>query len=302
MTDDKSKRKALGRGLGALIPKNAASTAAPVKPDGTDASRAYFYCNVGDIRPNVGQPRRHFDEAALQELAQSISESGLIQPLVVRKVRDHYELIAGERRWRASKLAGLSEVPVVVRELADDEAFVLALVENIQRQDLNPIEEAAAYQRLLEEYKLTQQAVADKVGRSRPVVANALRLLTLPSAVRDKLSSGELTTGHAKILVTLPADEAIELAEIIVRHELSVREAEDLARQSKDASDTLEKKPVKPLYRDDVHVRDIAQRLQTKLGTRVMVKDRKGKGRIEIHYDNYDVLDAVLEYLKAKED
>lgn len=284
MTDEKLvKRKALGRGLGALIPASA-----------TGEKRDYFMCRIADIHPNTTQPRRHFDEAALNELAQSISESGLIQPLVVRQVNGSYELIAGERRWRASKLAGVTEVPVVVRELAESQAFLLALIENIQREDLNPIEEAAAFQRLIVEFSMTQQDVAEKVGKSRPSVANALRLLNLPESVRDLLASGQITPGHAKILVSLSAEEAEELADIIVRHELSVREAEELARQTH--AGQKPKAPKAP-FRDDVHVRDIAEKLQNLLGTKVKLKDRKGKGYIEIHYENYDILQAVLERL-----
>ena len=285
MADEKLvKRKALGKGLGALIPSSARGE-----------RRDFFMCRVDDIHPNASQPRRHFDEAALNELAQSIGESGLIQPLVVRQVGGLYELIAGERRWRASKLAGVAEVPVVVRELADSAAFLLALIENIQREDLNPIEEASAFQRLVDEFAMTQQEVADKVGKSRPAVANALRLLNLPATVRDLLASGQLTTGHAKILVTLSAEEAEELADIIVRHELSVREAEELARQARTGAKT--KEATKSPFRDDVHVRDIADKLQSLLGTKVKLKDRKGKGRIEIHYENYDILQSVLERL-----
>jgi ParB family chromosome partitioning protein len=288
MTDEKPlKRKALGKGLGSLIPAS--------KIDRRD----YFMCRLDDIQPNESQPRRHFDEVALEELARSIEESGLIQPLVVRQVNGLYEIIAGERRWRASRLAGVTEVPVVVRELADSQAFLLALVENIQREDLNPVEEAMAFKRLVDEFSMTQQQVSDKVGKSRPAVANSLRLLSLPASVRTMLASGQITAGHAKILVTLPAEEAEELADIIVRHELSVREAEELARQARKAAEPVV--PPNSKFRDDVHVRDIAARLQTLLGTRVKVKDRKGKGTIEIHYANYEVLQAVLEQLGAAE-
>ncbi len=288
MTDEKPlKRKALGKGLGSLIPAS--------KVDRRD----YFMCRLDDIQPNESQPRRHFDEVALEELARSIEESGLIQPLVVRQVNGVYELIAGERRWRASRLAGVTEVPVVVRELADAQAFLLALVENIQREDLNPVEEAMAYKRLVDEFSMTQQQVSEKVGKSRPSVANSLRLLSLPVSVRDMLASGQITAGHAKILVTLSPEEAEELADIIVKHELSVREAEELARQTR--AGTTPEPPVVPKYRDDVHVRDTASRLQTLLGTRVKIKDRKGKGTIEIHYANYEILQSVLEQLGVAE-
>lgn len=309
MSDEKPKRSVLGRGLGALIPTSAGAAGVAAAGGGAgskDERREFFRCAVADIRPNASQPRRHFDEEALRELGQSIAESGLIQPLVVRQVGSFYELIAGERRWRACQLVGITEVPVVVRELADEHAFVLALVENIQREDLNPIEEALAYQRLMDEFSMTQQAVAEKVGKSRPAVANTVRLLNLPSAVRDMLASGQLTTGHAKILVAMPADEAEELAHLIVAHELSVREAEELVRQAKSSEEAApepEKTPAKKSpFRDDVFVRDVSEKLQSRLGTRVKVKDTRGKGRIEIHYDNYDVLQSVLDLLDVKID
>jgi len=282
--DDKPKKRALGKGLGALIPNTSEAPA---------TRKDFLLCDVNLIDPGPGQPRRHFDEAALQELAQSIRESGLVQPLVARLEGERYQLIAGERRLRASKLAGLKEVPLVVREISDKDAFVLALVENIQRQDLNPIEEASAFARLIEDHGLTQQETAERVGKSRSAVANAVRLLALPPTIRDYLIQGLLTPGHAKILVTLPEEEAEELADIIVRHEYSVREAEELVRQSKSAP----KEKVQVKHRDDTLVRDVVSRLQSALGTKVKIKDRNGKGRIEIHYANLEVLQSVLDRL-----
>lgn len=291
--EEKPKKRALGKGLGALIPS------APAGQEQAPAQRDYLLCKIELIDPAPGQPRRHFDEKALEELAQSIRESGLVQPLVARQVDGRYQLIAGERRWRASKIAGLREVPVVVRELSDKDAFVLALVENIQRQDLNPVEEAAAFARLMEEFELTQQDVAERVGKSRSAVANAVRLLQLPESIREYLIQGLLTPGHAKILVTLPEDEAIELAEIIVRHEYSVREAEDLVRQAK----INPRVPgVAPKERDDALVRDLSSRLQSVLGTRVKIRDKNGKGRIEIHYANLDILQSVLDKLISEDE
>lgn len=293
--EEKPKKRALGKGLGALIPS------APAGQVDTPVQRDFLLCKIDLIDPAPGQPRRHFDEKALEELAESIRESGLVQPLVARQVDGRYQLIAGERRWRASKMAGLTEVPVVVRELSDKDAFVLALVENIQRQDLNPVEEAAAFARLMEEFELTQQDVAQRVGKSRSAIANAVRLLHLPDSIREYLIQGLLTPGHAKILVTLPEDEAIELAEIIVRHEYSVREAEDLVRQAK-TNPRVAGGQTGVKERDDALVRDLSSRLQTMLGTRVKIRDKNGKGRIEIHYANLDVLQSVLDKLSLDEE
>lgn len=283
------KRKALGKGLGALIPA------------GSGTRRAYMMCSVSQISPAANQPRKSFDDAGLEDLARSIEASGLIQPLVVRSVEpDRFELIAGERRWRACKLAGVDEVPVVVKDVDDEEAFVLALVENIQREDLNPVEEATAYQRLLDRPGSTQQKVATEVGKSRSAVANSLRLLNLPDQVQSLVAQGSLSAGHARSLVTLPTEESIELADIMVKHNYSVREAEELVRESRLADQEEEPAPQekperKSRYRDDAQVREVAERLQEALGTKVVVKDRRGSGRIEIHYSDYDVLQDVLE-------
>lgn len=293
--DEKPKKRALGKGIGALIPGGSG----PQERTETEPRRRDFLlCDIDLIDAHPGQPRRFFDEDALSELAQSIRESGLVQPLVARAQGSRYQLIAGERRLRASKLAGLKQVPVVVRELSDKDAFVLALVENIQRQDLNPVEEASAYARLVEDHGLTQLELSEKVGKSRSAVANSLRLLGLPESVRDYLIQGLLTTGHAKILAALSQEEAEELAEIIVKHEYSVREAEELVRQSKAGNLT---KPAPAAVRDDALVRDLVGRLQTALGTKVKIKDKNGKGRIEIHYANIDVLQSVLDRLIEEE-
>ncbi len=292
--EKRGRRKALGKGLGALIPQKSETQ------NGFD--RTFAFVPVDSIRPAAEQPRKNFDPAALAELAQSIEASGLIQPLVVRAIGDEYELIAGERRWRACQQAEIEEVPVVIKELSDKEAFTLALVENVQREDLSPLEEALAYRRLIDEFDFTQQTVADEVGKSRSAVANALRLLNLPESVRAHLEAGDLTAGHARSLAALPDEEAVELAEIMVRHGYSVREAEELVRESKvpgeeeEAAANSNSSPA-ARYRDDAQVRRVTEELQRALGTRVKVKDRHGKGRIEIHYDNYEVLQDVLDRL-----
>lgn len=285
------RRRALGRGLGALIPRQQSGPSA----------REYQYLAVESIHPAGAQPRREFDPAALEELARSIEQSGVIQPLVVRVVERGYELIAGERRWRAAQLAGKSEVPAVVKEVSDAEAFALALVENVQRQDLNPIEEASAFARLLEEFGFTQDELAQQVGKSRSSIANSVRLLTLPQAVCDMVARGELSPGHARTLVGLPAQVARRLATRIIRTNLTVREAEKLARAMKAQEGSAEEqggeRGATPRFRDDAQTRHITNRLQQALGTRVKLRDKNGRGRVEIFYDDYEILQAVLDRL-----
>lgn len=283
----RQRRRALGRGLGALIPRQQ-QTANP---------REYQYLPIDQIRPAEVQPRRDFDEAGLRELADSIEESGVIQPLVVRQAEDGYELIAGERRWRAAQMAGEEQVPAVVKEVTDAEAFALALVENVQREDLNPMEEASAFARLLEEYEFTQSELAQQVGKSRSSIANAVRLLTLPQTVCDMVASGELSAGHARALVGLSSDIARRLATRIVKKGLSVREAEQLAKSMKEQGEPEPKPAKKPTYREDAQTRHITEQLQHKLGTKVKLRDKHGKGKVEIYYDDYEVLQAVLDRL-----
>ncbi len=283
----RQRRRALGRGLGALIPRQQQA----------GNPREYQYLDIEDIRPAESQPRRDFDEAGLRELSASIEESGVIQPLVVRQVDDGYELIAGERRWRAAQMAGEEQVPAVVKEVSDAEAFALALVENVQREDLNPIEEASAFARLLEEYDFTQETLAHQVGKSRSAIANAVRLLTLPQAVCDMVAAGELSAGHARALVGLEPDVARRLATRIVKKGLSVREAEQLAKAMKGTGSPEPKRASKPTYREDAQTRHITEQLQHALGTKVRLRDKHGKGKVEIFFDDYEVLQAVLDRL-----
>jgi ParB family chromosome partitioning protein len=294
------KRNALGRGLAALIP-GAPIPSAPALTTGiasrrpSDGTRTIA---VEEIHPSPGQPRTRFDDARLDELAASIKTQGIIQPLIVRtRVDGGYELIAGERRWRAAQRAGLHEVPAVVRDVAPTQAFEMALVENLQREDLNPLEEAAGYQRLIEEFGYTQEQLSERVGKDRSTVANALRLLRLPDSVRGLLAEGRLSMGHARALLGLEVASAMEkMARKIVASELSVRRVEELVRRSRDGKAP---EPAAPAPRTpSTSARDLAMRLTRTLGTRVEVLEvGKERGQIAIHYHSLDQLDALLERL-----
>ena len=276
------KRPALGRGLSALIP-DAAPPAANERALDIDSDL---------LRPNPRQPRTSIDEARIDELAQSIRANGIIQPIVVRKVDGAYEIVAGERRWRASQRAGLLKVPVVVRDIPDERLLAVALIENIQREDLNPIEEAHAYRRLADEYRLTQEQIADAVGKDRSSIANYVRLLKLPQDVRANVGSGALSMGHARALLGL-ADEAAQLrvARDVLARNLSVRETEALVKKAG------EPEPVKAAVEKDVHTRAAEERLRFALGTRVrIVRKRKG-GHVEIDFGSEDELQRIFELL-----
>ena len=280
-------RRALGRGLDALLGERTPLSSSP----GSD--RALLLCAVDEIRPSSSQPRLRIDEARLEELAASIRQQGVIEPLLVRRDPSGtgFLLIAGERRWRAAQRAGLREVPVVLRDATPSEAFELALVENLQRQDLDPLEEALAYRQLIHEHGLTQERVAERVGKERSTVANALRLLDLPEAVRRLLESGQITAGHARALLALrSADRMIALSAEVVRRGLSVRATEALVRSDGRAAP----KTVTP----SVAVRDLEARLRARFATRVRLRTRDGgRGRIEIVYHSLDELDRLLELM-----
>ncbi len=289
----------LGRGLSSLI----STPSTPSRDEG-----GFFECELDRIDPMDGQPRRHFDHEALDELAQSIAEAGIIQPLVVRRGEgDRFVLVAGERRWRAARQAGLSAVPVVVREITDDDAFALALIENIQREDLNPIEEALAYQRLIDEHHFTQAQLAQRVGKNRSTVANALRLLNLPAGVRDFVVNGELSPGHARAV--LAVDEPMQplLAERIITEQLNVRQAEDRARVIKEGGSPDGKRPRAARPASDAapapelrpQLKQVERRLVEHFGTRVRIlPEREGGGTIEIAWADDDALQAILDVLE----
>ncbi len=285
--------RGLGRGLDALL---------AVRPAERKTATGYgegnvFNCPIEKVRPQKGQPRQHFDPDALEELAQSIREHGLIEPLVVRRVGagDDFEIVAGERRWRAAQRAGLRELLVVVRDVSAREAYELALIENIQREDLDAIEFAEALDRLIKEHGYSQETIAQRVGKDRSTIANALRLLKLPGRVRELVIQGELSEGHARALLGAPDDLTLAtLADKVVKGRLNVRQTEALVRAAKQAKVEGDgrKKPTK-----SASVRDLEQRIERKLGTRSEVRDRDGKGEIVVHYASWDELDRILELL-----
>ncbi|HEY2387287.1 MAG TPA: ParB/RepB/Spo0J family partition protein [Candidatus Binatia bacterium] len=290
-------RKPLGRGLNALIP-GATKPVIPPLSTAPETSEVEQRVAVDRIQPNPRQPRTEFDEAALQELAASIRTQGIIQPLLVRPSPANdgdYELVAGERRLRAARLAGVREVPIVVRELSDRESLELALVENIQRDDLSPLEEAAAYQRLIDDFGHTQEDIATRVGKSRPAIANAIRLLKLPESIRRELSRGRLTAGHARVLLSLDsADAQLRAARQILARQLSVRDTERLAssRNKKSAAANASGR--------DPHRAALERELAASLGTRVRIVPGRRGGRIEIEYYSNEELQGLAERLSKR--
>ncbi len=284
-------KRVLGRGLGALIGGGEKAAPAPV----ADRSREkYLLCPVGDISPNRTQPRKHFEEAALKELSDSIREKGVIEPLIVRRDSGGFELIAGERRWRASKMAGLAEVPVVVIDATDEESLEFAIIENIQREDLNAIEEAEAYRSLATKFNLSQEEVAKRVGKERATVANYLRLLKLPPEVKDELVKGSISMGHARAILSVEGHGAqTELCRRIITKGLSVREAEALANNGPGKARGKTRRPEGSAHSE------LEQELREIFGTRITLKDKSGKGRVEISYFSVDERERVIDMLRT---
>jgi len=283
----KRKKLALGRGLGALIPDG------DTGPNPTDD---YFLCDIGLIRPNRFQPRRDFSEGDLEELVGSIREQGVLQPLIVRKSEPGFELIAGERRLRASRRAGLTQVPVVVKAVSDDQLLELSLVENIQRADLNPMEEADAYHRLITQFHLTQDQAAARVGKSRSAVANFLRLRQLPEQIKESIVARKLSMGHARALLSSenPAQQLTAWRAVIAKG-LSVRETEDLMRRLK----AEKKAPRVSLKSSDAsYLTSLAEDLARQLGTKVTIRTSGRQGRIEIEFYTNDDLDRLIARLR----
>jgi ParB family chromosome partitioning protein len=282
----KQKRPALGKGIGALL-----SSAAQ------EGGKKYFSCPIEDLKPHHRQPRKTFDDGKMTELIASIKEKGIIQPLVVRRQDDYYQIIAGERRWRAAQKVGLESVPVVIQNVTEDWALEIALIENIQREDLNPLEEAGAYHHLMESFDLLQEEVAKRVGKDRSTVANALRLLRLPEKVKNDLIEGRLSMGHARTLLALPDEEDIlEASEEIIRKKLSVRETEKLVKKIKKMFGTKSEKPASA-KEIDPNILELENNLRQQLGTQVKLHPNNKGGRIEISYYDQTELSRILELL-----
>ena len=283
------KKQALGRGLDALIPDMEASDLEP---------RSFFYCDIDSIRPNPYQPRRRLSGQELKDLSDSIKEKGIIQPIVVRTVPTGYELIVGERRWRAGRLAGLKQVPVVVKDVSGAEMVEMALVENIQRQDLNPLEKAEAYYRLIKEFKLTQEEVAKRVGQDRSTVANFLRLRNLPQPIQTDIVNNTLSMGHARALLGVETlAQQKEVWRRIVSKSLSVRAAEALVKKLKDHKPRTSS--AKARSSEDVYIESLADDLTRHLGTRVRIIRRGKRGRLEIEFYSYENLEQLIAKLRA---
>ena len=292
-----SKKRSLGRGLDALLGASEAAQAAeaPVARVAADPDRTLKELAVDLIQRGKYQPRRDMEPESLQELADSIKVQGVMQPIVVRPISDRkYEIIAGERRWRATQLAGLDTIPAVIRDVPDEAAIAMALIENIQREDLNPIEEAASLQRLQQEFDLTQQEVADAVGKSRSTVTNLLRLMSLQEDVRRLVEHGDLEMGHARALLGLEGGDQSHAAAQVVGKGMSVRQTEALVRNMLAAKDKPPQK--KPL---DPNIRHLQDDLAQRLGTRVQIQhSAKGKGKLVLNYSSLDELDGILAHIK----
>lgn len=280
---------ALGKGLGALLPEF-----------GQAESKAFLYCGIEEIIPNRSQPRKHFDESKLQELAESIKEKGILEPLIVRKTDQGYELIVGERRWRAAQKAGLKEVPVVVKEAEGKEALEISLIENLQREDLNPIEAAEAFKHLIEEFKISQEDLSKRIGKDRTTIANTLRLLKLPIEIRNQLLQNRITSGHARAILSLESKEKQkELCALIIKKGLSVREAEALAKRWSEKPKKLIT-AVKKKGDLESQLNSLQDSLRKYLGTKVQI-NRKGKrGKIEIEYYSHQDLERIVEAILGK--
>ena len=294
------KKKGLGRGLEALfeeisveIPEEKETVKKDKKTDKREAESGVLYVDINDIKPNIYQPRKTFDEDKLEELASSIREHGIIQPVVLRSTDGGYEIVAGERRWRAARKAGIKKIPCVIRELTDEQNMLVAIIENMQREDLNPIEEAEGVSRMIEVYGLTQEQVSKGVGKSRPYITNSLRLLKLSDDVREMTREGKLTAGHARALAGIKdIEKQKKLALKAVKEGLSVRNIEKLAGEP-----AKKKSKVKPEKNADVM--RLEAELKDTLGTKVTLSSTGRKGKIEIEYYSRDELERLIELLKS---
>jgi ParB family chromosome partitioning protein len=277
-------RQALGKGLGALIPEKGV-------PEG-EGKRALQQCGIEEVQPNPFQPRKTFSDEQLQELVDSIREKGILQPLLVRRKSDGYELIAGERRWRAAQRAGLREIPILVRDVSDSEMLELSLIENIQRENLNAIEEAEAYKRLVEQFHFTQEEISKKVGKDRTTIANTVRLLRLPPEIKLSLAEGKITMGHARAFLSLDGvDKQKLLWKKLLAGGLSVRQTESLVKRLRTRSSPTPR-------RSNPEWSALVEELQRALGTKVRIVGKRKRGKIEIDFFSPDELDRIIELLR----
>lgn len=289
----KRKKLALGRGLDALIPNMGSTTT------GSDGSsdNALLECDIELIQPNRYQPRSHFDSEELNQLSESIRAQGVLQPILVREQEMGYELVAGERRLRAAKLAGLKKIPVVVKDVSHAEMLEIAIVENIQRENLNPIEEAEAYHRLITEFGLTQEQASGRVGKSRSAVANFLRLRQLPDPIKESINNGQLSMGHARALLGAETSAQQNVAwRAIISKSLSVRQTEDLIKRLRNSAKVVERKKSTS---EDRHLASVADNLSRRFGTKVQIKRQGKKGKLEIEFYSNDDLDRLIELLNT---
>jgi ParB family chromosome partitioning protein len=278
-----AKRKSLGRGLSALFPEGVIS----------EDERGLFYCPIESILPNPHQPRQNFNDSELTELANSIKEKGVIQPILVTQTKHGFQLIAGERRWRAAQKAGLDKIPAWVRDASPGEALELALIENIQRKDLNPIEEARAYQELMQRFNLKQETLSKSIGKDRSTIANFLRLLKLPASIQQDLIDGQLTTGHARVLVSIESLLVQKgIRDLIIKKSLSVRQTEALAKKT-----LAQKKPEGRKDGTDYYIESLAKDLQESLGTKVAIRRKGERGRIIIEFYSDEDLGRLIDRL-----
>lgn len=292
------KKKGLGKGLDSLIPDNKSiKSVTPDKSAEAEEKAGVQTMKINEVEPNRDQPRKNFDEDALLELSDSIKQFGVLQPLLVRKRKDYYEIIAGERRWRAAKLAGVKEVPVIVKEYTDQEILEIGLIENIQRENLNPIEEAIAFKRLLEEFNLKQDEVAERVSKSRTAVTNSMRLLKLSDKVQQMIIDDMISTGHARALLAIDDPELqYTLANKIFDEKLSVRETEKLVKEIKNPKKPKEKKVMENAF----IYQDLEEKMKGVFGTKVSIASKgKGKGKIEIEYYSDDELEHLFDMMMS---
>lgn len=276
-----AKKSALGKGLGALIPEK----------EEKQINEGVKEVDINEISPNEEQPRKNFDLEKIEQLSQSIKEHGIIQPIIVKREGEYYRIVAGERRWRAARLAGLKKVPIIEKELTDKETMEISLIENIQREDLNPIEEALAYKKLINEFGLTQEELSKRVGKSRPAITNSMRLLTLDSRVIDMILNQDITEGHGKIIAGIEdKDLQYEIAIKVVNDGLNVRQTEKLIQSLGNKKTEKTKTDSK-----DIYIKDIEARLKSVLGTKVSINKGRKKGKIEIEYYSEDDLQRIID-------